>query len=406
LTPRKELIGAGVAGREAKRGDRSVGIVVGAVSAVALVVGVVAGHWQAPPGAAGPTTLTVSRSGCGEGWSRPHTGVQTLSAHNTGDLAAEADLIDPTSGAIFAVWEALGPGTTRALRVDLGAGTYALRCLPEETDALVGPVVRLPGSAHGQPGIVPVTANDLIEPVRVYRASVAAGLGTLVTATTALKQAVDSGDRARAEAAWLPAHLAYERLGAAYDTFGDFDGEIDGTTAGLPGGVADPDFTGFHRVEYGLWHGAPMTALAAPAAALAKAVTELAADFPREQTDARDLGLRAHEILEGTLQFELTGESDEGSGSNLATAAANLAGTRMVLAALRPVLATRYPDPPALDAALATFAQALTATQRPGGGYPPVGELTPDQHQHLDAALGDLLERLAPVAVICDVRRT
>ena len=391
--------------RDKQPGDRSVGVVVGAVAVVALVVGVVAGHWQQPPGAGGPTTLTVSRSGCGTGWDRPHTGSQTIYLHNTGDLTAEADLIDPATGAVFAEVEALGPGTTRPVRVDLGAGTYALRCLPEDTEALVGPAVRLTGSARGTPGIVPVTANEMIKPVQVYRASVASGLDALVGQVTALQQAVGSGDRARAEAAWLPAHLAYERLGAAYGTFGDVDGQIDGTTAGLAGGVADPGFTGFHRIEYGLWHGEPMTALAAPTAALTKAVTGLRADFPREQTDARDLGLRAHEILEGTLQFELTGETDEGSGSNLATAAANLAGTRMVLAALQPVLATRYPDPAALRAALTRFDQALTATQR-AGTYPPVSQLTPDQRQHLDAALGDLLERLAPVAVICDVRRT
>jgi iron uptake system component EfeO len=395
-----------VAGEQVRRDDRAVGAVLGVVAVLALGAGVLAGRWQAPPAApGGPTTLTVSRSACGQGWTRPHTGTQTLYLRNTGSLTAEADLIDPASGAVFAEVEGLAPGTTRPLHVALGAGTYALRCLPEDTDALAGPAVRLRGPGRGQAGIVPVTQNDMIGPVDAYRAAVSAGLGTLVTEVGALRQAVAGGDRARAEAAWLTAHLAYERLGAAYGTFGDADGEINGRPAGLPGGVRDPDFTGFHRIEYGLWHGESMAALAAPTAALAGAVTGLAADFPRQQTDARDLGLRAHEILEDTLQFELTGESDQGSGSSLATARANLDGTVVVLAALRPVLASRYPDPAALDAALTRVRQALDASRR-GAAYPPVTALTSDQRQRLDAAVGDLLERLAPVATICDVRRT
>src|SRR5438309_1187669 len=82
--------------------------------------------------------------------------------------------------------------------------------------------------------------------------------------------------------------------------YGDFDGQINGRPDGLPRSVADPGFTGFHRVEYGLWHGELAAALKGPAAKLAAAVRGLRADFPKEQVDPADLGLRAHEILEGT----------------------------------------------------------------------------------------------------------
>ena len=37
--------------------------------------------------------------------------------------------------------------------------------------------------------------------------------------------------------------------------FGAYDDEIDGLPFGLAGGVNDPGFTGFYRLEYGLWHG-------------------------------------------------------------------------------------------------------------------------------------------------------
>jgi high-affinity iron transporter len=129
---------------------------------------------------------------------------------------------------------------------------------------------------------------------------------------------------AAARADWLTAHLEYSSLGAAYGTFEDFDKEINGRADGLPLGVADPGFTGFHRLEYGLWHGQSAQSLTVVADRLVTDVTGLRKAFPTQDFDPTDLPLRTHEILENTLQFELTADTDEGSGSNLATTRANL----------------------------------------------------------------------------------
>src|SRR5439155_8300789 len=128
--------------------------------------------------------------------------------------------------------------------------------------------------------------------------------------TDALRAAVRSQDRAASEAAWLRAHLSYERLGAAYNAFGDSDGAINGTADGLPEGTADSGFTGFHRVENGLWHNEDMPALAPVADQLGSDVLKLREDFGAQQIDPNDIGLRAHEIMENTLQRELTGRTD------------------------------------------------------------------------------------------------
>jgi hypothetical protein len=75
---------------------------------------------------------------------------------------------------------------------------------------------------------------------KTYQAYLATGVADLVTKTDALDTAVKAGNPALARTDWLAAHLTYETLGAAYSAFGDFDGQINGTTAGLPGGVDDP----------------------------------------------------------------------------------------------------------------------------------------------------------------------
>ncbi|MFI8239491.1 EfeM/EfeO family lipoprotein [Streptomyces sp. NPDC085866] len=372
-----------------------------AVGGTLLALSLVGGR---PARAVRSVTVEVSPSRCGRGWTRPAPGVQTFDLHNASDGAAEVYLEDPGSQVVYGEVEGIGPGTTRQLTVRLGRGTYAFKCVPDDADAVTGPSVLVTSGRRG-PGAAPVTEHDLIPPALAYQKWVGGGLDELVRLTTKLGRDIDRGDLAGARSAWLPAHLEYERLGAAYDAFGDADGQIDGTDAGLPDGVGDRGFTGFHRVEYGLWHGQSGGRLRTPSAALVKAVTRLRDSWSQTRMDPAQLGLHAHEILENTVQFELTGRTDYGSGSNLATARANLDGTREVLSRLRPLLTTRYSDLPGLDRDL-DHAQHLLDGFRHGGRWTAPTALDRAGRQRVDSVFGDLVERLASVATLCDPRRT
>jgi iron uptake system component EfeO len=253
--------------------------------------------------------------------------------------------------------------------------------------------------------VAAVTQNDLVPYVLKYEAYVTARLPQLRTQVAALRGAIDAGDLAAARTAWLPAHLTYEQLGAAYGAFGDADNEINGTADGLPHGVQDSGFTGFHRIEYGLWHGESAASLTAPANGLLAAVTALGPQFARAQIDPLEVSIRAHEITENALEFELTGRTDYGSHSNLATIDANLAGTREVLTVLQPLLAPRYPALPRATAELAQTEAQLAATEH-AGDYPPLSSLSQPQRERLDSDLSELTELLAPVAAILEPRRT
>ncbi|HEY7143062.1 MAG TPA: EfeM/EfeO family lipoprotein [Streptosporangiaceae bacterium] len=350
--------------------------------------------------------ILVSASSCGNGWPRPAAGWHTFQIYNGSTAAAEVDLINPASGAIYAEVEALGPGTVRPMRVKLGSGAYAFRCLIEDTDAITGPVRRIGGHVAGNPGIVPVTSNELLAPAREYHAYVTAGLKVLVRQAAALDADIRGGHLGAARADWLPAHLTYERLGAAYGTFDQYDGLIDTRADGLPGGVRDPGFTGFYRLEYGLWHGQGAAELRGPAGRLAHDVRALQAAFPAMEIDLLDVGLRTHEILENALQFQLSGHDDYGSGTTLATTLANITGTRELLQILHPLLVTRYRGLPAVNAWLDRLQHLLSAQQRPGGSWTPVHDLSLTARNRIDAAAGQALEELAPIAVITEPRRT
>jgi iron uptake system component EfeO len=352
------------------------------------------------------TTVSVSAKNCGEGWARPRGGLQVFDLRNTSSSSFEVYLKDAASGAVYGEAEGLGPGATRALRADLGNGRYAFTCFPDDADPSTGKPVRVTGAkGRGGPSVMPISVHDLIPPTLRYQKWIKGQMDPLVQRTDALREAVRGGDLARARTAWLTAHLTYERMGAAYGTFGDADGAINGTTAGLAHGTRDPGFTGFHRVEYGLWHGQSAAELREPADRLAKDVRALRGSWADARMDPLDLGLRAHEIMENTVQFELTGRTDYGSGSNLATARANLDGTRTALSYLRPLLKSRVPQLPGIQARLDRLGDELDGYGH-GGRWTPVDRLSRTRREKLNADTGDLVERLADVAAVCDVRRT
>jgi iron uptake system component EfeO len=387
--------------------------IAGAVTATVLALGTGGGSSRsdakntAPAAADGlpHTAIEISPGACGRGWARPRTGMQVFDLRNTSASASEVDLTDPHTGRIYGEVEGLAPGTTRSMTVDLGSGSYAFKCLENDTDAVTGPTVVVAGDRSQGPAAAPVNQHDLIPPTLAYQKWVGQRIGELAAGTGTLKADIDRGDLTAARRDWLTAHLVYERMGAAYDTFGDADGAINGTVARTPDAVKDPGFAGFHRIEYGLWHGGSAASLRAPAAALDSAVRTLRDGWSQQRMDPAAMGLRAHEIVENADQFELTARTDYGSGTNLATARANLDGTRAVLAELRPLLTPRDPGLAQLDAAL-DRAQAALDAQHHGGGWTPVDRLPHAQRQQINADFGDLLEQLAPVAAIFEVRRT
>lgn len=370
------------------------------------VLAVVAVMARMNPGAAPAPEISVSRSSCGLGWADPKPGEQSFRLHNTGSVAAEVDLINPRTGTIYGEVEGLGPGTMRPLRVTLGTGDYAFRCLLDETAAMVGPVAKvIGGDGHSGPAVVPVTEADLVGPLRAYQDRVTAGLGTLVEGTGALKAAVQDHDRIGARSAWLSAHLSYERLGAAYRAFGDSDAALNGIADGLAGGTADPEFTGFHRVEFGLWHDEDMAALGPIVDRLDADASRLRRSFPDMQIDPSELGVRGHEIMENALQFELTGRTDYGSGTNLATAQANLDGTRMVLDVLRPLLISPSIVLSDVDSWLDRSQAALDGGHLSDGSWVPLARLDQRARQKINGVVGELTERLAPIAAVTEPRR-
>jgi iron uptake system component EfeO len=370
-----------------------------AVAIMTVLVIAASGCTASQPAAA--ATITVAVQDCGSGWTSPHPGQQTFVLKNRDIVAGEVFLVDAT-GAVVAYVDNVGPNATAHLSIDLGSGKYAFRCAMSDSDVAYGKKVTIAGHARG--GVNPVravTTNDLVPAIKAYQSYVEDALPKLGELTNKLSGDIRSGDLASARRDWLPAHLEYERLGAAYGAFGDADQAINGTTAGLPKGVADPKFTGFHRIEYGLWHGQSASELRPIAAQLVGTIMALTRTFATARIQPLDIGIRAHEIAENALQFELTGQTNYGSNSNLATVGANLEGTAVVLGILHGVIAPRYPELAQTLAQLAKAKKDVAANDKTA-----LDDLPTAKRELIDSDVSELTELLAPIASICEPRRT
>lgn len=361
--------------------------------AVLLVAGCSAGNHQSAKAGA---TITATAGSCGDHWQPQPAGREHFTVRNTGRTSTRVTLIDATTGGIYGqVWELSG-GTSRPLDVVIPAGNYRWRCTPKTGRATISTAKKVQGKGgRGAKPLLPLSSEEINDAMAQYHTAVERGIAQLVTGTDRLRTAVHSGQLDIARQRWLVAHLEYERLGAAYGTFGDLDGLINGRPDGLPGGVHDPDFTGFLRVEYGLYHGESATSLIPVVDALTTNVGKLAQQFPKLQIVPSDIPLRAHEILENTLQFELTGDTDMGSHTNLATAQANADGSIMVLGVLVQQLQLRNaPLESACSKELAAFRRQLGQYDR-GGVWEPLNSLSRTQREQLNGSLGQLLENLS-----------
>jgi iron uptake system component EfeO len=356
----------------------------------------------------GPLAISAGTDRCGGDWAGSTGGPLTFAVTNTSISPLEVYLQDPKSGAVYAELEGLGSGATTNLDVVLGNGTYQFTCIPDDGPTFTGSTVTITDAEKRDdltPGVAPVTANDLAQPVTDYKAWITGRLPELQTDAQNLDTALKGGDVAAAKTAWLAGHTEYESLGAAYGAFGDVDGAINGTPASGLTALTDPDLTGFHRIEALLWSGAAPADAVPVADQLVSDIAGLVSDFGGSRLNPLDIGLRSHEILENAIQFELTGDSDAGSGTSLATIDANLPGTRGALDPLKELLTSRGYDFETTGQWLDRSTTLVESFRAADGSWTPIDQLSRDDKQKLNAALSQTVELLAPVAAICDVRK-
>jgi iron uptake system EfeUOB component EfeO/EfeM len=251
-----------------------------------------------------------------------------------------------------------------------------------------------------------VTLNAAVfrRPIAAYRRHVARELGQMAGDLVCLESAVRAGNMSAARAAWLSADARYETIGAAYGAFGQLDARINGLPGGLQGGVRSSRFTGLHRIELALWGRRSLRDAAPYVPRLRRDVSRLRARVGTMKIDALDFGLRAHEVLEDSLQLQLAGRASPWASSALTALASNISGTRVVLGGLERIAGATNGYPVALARKRLDVLSAALGRLRRDGRYPRWDSLPQRERERISGLTAAAAEQLAFVPGLVDPR--
>lgn len=351
-----------------------------------------------------PIVLHAGSPYCIDDWFGGPAGSYDFTFVNDEGSGMEVYLQDLNTEQIYLEVEHFGRNATRTVTASIPPGSYRWACITEYTIKFSHPVTVTGGPlAHDVYGITPLTGLDLRIPINNYVDWLSGQLPILTEQVKRLQSDLRAGDVAAAKRDWLTAQLTYETLGGAYRAYGETGEAIN---ADPPRGVdpADADFEGFRKIEAMLWAGRPAHTITPHADALVEAISRLADELALPNAiKPIDIGRKVHEILEDTVQKDLNGIGDAGSGTELATADANITGTWRVLEPLRPILQQQDPYLDETEQQLQTT-QQLIRSYHHDNGWAPLTSLTILQRARINAALQHSVELLSHAAVIIDPR--
>lgn len=351
---------------------------------------------KAPPKAAdNAVTVTIQGNVCQPNEITVPAGRTTFTIVNQSSRALEWEILDGVM--VVEERENIAPGFSQTMTVKLLPGEFDITC-----GLLSNPRGKLrvtPSAASDAEAARPSLVN-YVGALAEYRVFLALEAGSLQDATQALADAIQAGDLKQAQALYAPAHQAYKRIEPMAELFADLDTRLNARADYFEKREADPAFTGFHRIEYGLFG---PDAAKGDVKALVPAATQLVADVGTLKERLRALNVPPERLASSGARLlrrvadnlPAGGEDHYGHGE-LVNLQGTFDGTKKIADLLSPLLAKASPElQKGIDQRFADFAAALDP-YREGEGFKAVA-LDEPQRKALAAPVLALADEMAKV---------
>ncbi len=241
-----------------------------------------------------------------------------------------------------------------------------------------------------------VSPMELVQPIADYKAYVAGEVTILVAETEKFAAAVKAGDLKTAQALYAPARVHYERIEPIAELFSDLDGSVDSRADDHDQKEQDPGFTGFHRLEYGLFSQQTTEGLAPFADKLVADVKDLQGRIAGLTVPPDKMVGGAAALIEEVAATKISGEEDRYSHSDLWDFQANVDGAAKIVDLLRPL--TQKADAALqakIDANIKTVDTVLAKYRRSDGSFETYDKLTEADRLALKGPVTELAEDLS-----------
>lgn len=236
------------------------------------------------------------------------------------------------------------------------------RALPSAL-VLVGALLSAPLAAKVAPG-------DIVAPIADYKIWVGQETQALLAKTQGIVAAIKAGELDKAKALYAPARMHYERIEPIAELFSDLDKSIDVRADDFEKKEADPAFSGFHRLEYGLFAKNSTEGLAPVADKLVADIEALQGRIKSLTVPPEKVVGGAAALIEEVAKTKISGEEDRYSRTDLWDFQANVEGARKIHDLLRPLTTQESPKlVQRIDANFAKVGKLLEKYAAPGGGF-------------------------------------
>lgn len=177
------------------------------------------------------------------------SGYHSFEIHNRSDRPVEWEILDGVM--VVEERENIIPGLKTILRAQLLPGEYEITC-----GLLSNPRGKLTVTPSDHSVAADAAKPDIrafIGMLSEYKVFLIIQSNAMLKGADALQAAIKAGDVQAARTAFMQTRLPYKRIEVMAGRFADLASQIDPVAAYLEKREEDPAFTGFHRIEYGLW---------------------------------------------------------------------------------------------------------------------------------------------------------
>ena len=339
-----------------------------------------------------PVGVTISEAGCEPANVAVAPGKSVFKIKNASQRAVEWEILKGVD--VVEERENIIPGFTQTLTATLDAGDYQMTCgLLSNPKGVLTVAAGGPAAAEAKPGAV--SPMDLVGPLAEYKVYVSREVDALVTETRAFTAAVKAGKLAEAQKLYAPTRQHYERIEPVAELFNDLDGSMDSREDDFEKKAEDPAFTGFHRIEKGLFGDKSTAGLAPVADKLMADAEELHKRVSGLTITPKSMVGGAADLIEEVASKKISGEEDRYSRTDLFDFQANVDGAQKIVALLDPLVQKR--DPALVARVKGNFAKVdgVLAKYRTGEGFESYDKLAPEDRNRLKGPVTALAEDLS-----------
>lgn len=341
---------------------------------------------------AGAITVTISEGKCDPNALTVPAGRTTFNIVNKSDRALEWEILDGVM--VLEERENIVPGFTQTFTAKLNPGTYQITCglLNNPRGTLTVTPSAEADAAAARPALV-----AFVGPLAEYQVFLATQTSALVKGVQALDEAIKAGDIDKARELYQKARQPYMQIEPMADRFADLHNAIDPVADYLEKREADTGFTGFHRIEYGLYSVKSLDGLAPVLAKLLADVSALKDRVRSLRIPPDQIAASATRLIGTIAGTRIAAGENHYARTDLADFEANLAGVSRMIALMKPVVAQGSPAVVADIEARFAAVDGTLKSLRGADGFPAYDSVSADKRTALAAqmqALADAIGKL------------